>query len=233
MAIEKYNKLVGNLRAFNKVAVSFSGGVDSTTCLGIAVNKYGKDNVSTLSVYYGQKHNKELECAKKIADYYGVNHYEMDLSNIMSFSNCSLLSHSTEKILHKSYSEQLKETGGNPVSTYVPFRNGLFLSSVAALALSIYPNQQVEVYCGMHADDAAGNAYPDCSAEFNEAMTKAIKLGTNGFINVVSPLVNLNKANVVKIGLQLKVPYELTWSCYEGNECACGTCGTCGKSHPR
>lgn len=210
-----------------KAIVLSSGGVDSTTCLGIAVNKYGKDNVSTLSVYYGQKHDKELKCAKKIADYYKVKHYEMDLSNIMEFSNCSLLKNSSEEIKHQSYAEQLKETNGNPVSTYVPFRNGLFLASVASLALSIYPNEKVEVYCGMHADDAAGNAYPDCSEEFNEAMKKAIYLGTNKFIDVVSPLVKLNKAQVVKIGLDLKVPYELTWSCYEGGECACGTCGTC------
>lgn len=210
-----------------KAVVLSSGGLDSTTCLGIAVDKLGKENVSTLSVYYGQKHDKELECAKKVADYYGVKHYEMNLSEIMKFSNCSLLKHSTEDIKHEAYSEQLKETNGNPVATYVPFRNGLFLSAVAALALSIYPDDEIEIYCGMHADDAAGNAYPDTSIQFNEAIGKAIYLGTGNKVTVVSPLVKLNKAGVVAIGTKLKVPYELTWSCYEGHKKACGKCGTC------
>ena len=73
-----------------KAVVLNSGGVDSTTCVGLAVEKYGKDNVSTLSVFYGQKHNKELECAKKIAAHYEVAHYEVDLSAVMQFSNCPL-----------------------------------------------------------------------------------------------------------------------------------------------
>lgn len=210
-----------------KAIVLSSGGVDSTTCVGMAVDKYGKDNVTTLSCYYGQKHSKELECAKKVADYYGVKHYEVDLSPVMKFSNCPLLKASTEKIVHKSYADQIKENGEGMVETYVPFRNGLLLSSVAALAMSIYPNEQVEVYYGAHADDAAGRAYADCTPEFAEAMNKAINLGTYEKVTVVAPLINLNKAGVVREGLKLHVPYELTWSCYEGGEKACGTCGTC------
>lgn len=210
-----------------KAVVLSSGGLDSTTCLGIAVDKLGAENVSTLSVFYGQKHSKELECARKVADYYKVKHYEMDLSEVMKFSNCSLLNHSTKEVAHESYAEQLKKTNGAPVATYVPFRNGLFLSAVAALALSIYPDDEIEVYCGMHADDAAGNAYPDCSIDFTNAIAKAIYLGTDKKVHLISPLVKLNKAGVVKIGTELKVPYELTWSCYEGHDKACGKCGTC------
>ena len=210
-----------------KAIVLSSGGVDSTTCLGIAVKRLGRDNVSTLSLYYGQKHDKELECAKKVAEYYGVKHYEMNLSEVMALSNCSLLKHSTEDIKHQAYAEQLKETNGNPVATYVPFRNGLFLSCAAAIALSIYPDDEVLLYCGMHADDAAGNAYPDCSVIFNRAINKAIYYGSGNKVRVVSPLVKLNKTQVVSKGLKLKVPYELTWSCYEGHEKACGKCGTC------
>ena len=210
-----------------KAVVLSSGGVDSTTCIGIACSKHGKDNVSTLSVYYGQKHDKELECARKIADYYGVPHYEVDLSVILQFSDCSLLKHSGKDIEHRAYSEQLKDSDGYPVATYVPFRNGLFLSAAASLALSIYPDDEIEVYCGMHADDAAGNAYPDTSESFNSAMGEAIYLGSGGKVRVVSPLVSMNKAGVVKIGLHLGVPYHLTWSCYEGHEKACGECGTC------
>lgn len=210
-----------------KALVLSSGGVDSTTCIGIAIDKLGKENVSTVSVFYGQKHAKELECANKVAKFYGVKHYELDLSSIMKYSNCPLLKGSTEKIKHESYAEQIKENGEGMVSTYVPFRNGLMLSSVATLAMSIYPNEEVEIYLGAHADDSAGRAYADCSEEFTNAMKEAIYIGTYEKVTVKAPLVNMTKADVVKTGLKLKVPYELTWSCYEGGEKQCGTCGTC------
>ena len=210
-----------------KALVLSSGGVDSTTCIGIAIDKLGKENVSTVSVFYGQKHAKELECANKVAKFYGVKHYELDLSSIMKYSNCPLLKGSTEKIKHESYAEQIEENGEGMVSTYVPFRNGLMLSSVATLAMSIYPNEEVEIYLGAHADDSAGRAYADCSEEFTNAMKEAIYIGTYEKVTVKAPLVNMTKADVVKTGLKLKVPYELTWSCYEGGEKQCGTCGTC------
>ena len=210
-----------------KAVVLNSGGVDSTTCVGLAVEKYGKDNVSTLSVFYGQKHNKELECAKKIAAHYEVAHYEVDLSAVMQFSNCPLLSQSTEAIRHESYAEQIAKDGEGMVRTYVPFRNGLLLSSVTALAVSLYPDDEVEVYYGAHADDAAGRAYADCSPEFTDAMNRAINIGTYEKVTLAAPLINMNKGEVVKTGLAIGVPYHLTTSCYEGREKACGTCGTC------
>ena len=210
-----------------KAVVLNSGGVDSTTCVGLAVEKYGKDNVSTLSVFYGQKHDKELECAKKIAAHYEVAHYEVDLSAVMQFSNCPLLSQSTEAIRHESYAEQIAEDGEGMVRTYVPFRNGLLLSSVTALAVSLYPDDEVEVYYGAHADDAAGRAYADCSPEFADAMNRAINIGTYEKVTLAAPLINMNKGEVVKTGLAIGVPYHLTTSCYEGREKACGTCGTC------
>jgi 7-cyano-7-deazaguanine synthase len=109
----------------NKIAVLLSGGIDSTTCLAIAVDKVGAENVVALSLFYGQKHAKELECAKRIAEYYGVKHYVKDLSTVMEFSNCPLLANSTEEIKHTTYADQLKELGGEgTVSTYIPFRNG-------------------------------------------------------------------------------------------------------------
>ena len=208
-----------------KALVLSSGGVDSTTCVGIAVNQYGTNNVATVSVYYGQKHDKELQCADNVAKYYGVEHYELDLSQILKYSNCSLLQHSTQEIKHKSYAEQIEEDG--KVNTYVPFRNGLMLSSVAALAQSLYPEDEVHIFLGAHADDAAGDAYADCSPEFARAMYEAINIGTYKMVKVETPLINMNKSEVVKTGLELNVPYELTWSCYEGHEKACGTCGTC------
>lgn len=210
-----------------KAIVMSSGGVDSTTCVGIAVNELGAENVVTVSFKYGQKHDKELVCAQQIADYYKVSHFVLDLTNIMQYSNCSLLKQSTEEIKHKSYAEQIAEDGEGMVSTYVPFRNGLMLSSAAALAMSLFPNDDVDIFIGVHADDAAGNAYADCSEAFTSTMNKAISIGTYGKFHVKAPLVNMNKATVVKTGLALGVPYSKTWSCYEGGETPCGQCGTC------
>lgn len=210
-----------------KALVLSSGGVDSTTCVGIAVNEVGSENVSTVSVFYGQKHNKELECAEKVAEFYNVKHYVLDLSNVLQYSNCSLMKNSTEEIPMMSYADQIKKNGEGKVSTYVPFRNGLMLSAVAALAQSIYPDDDVDIYLGAHADDAAGRAYADCSEEFTSAMNTAIVIGTYGKVRVVAPLVNLNKAGVVKLGLSIDVPYNLTYSCYSGGDKPCGHCGTC------
>lgn len=207
-----------------RALVLSSGGVDSTTCLGMAVKQYGAKNVVALSVSYGQKHTKEIEAAKKVAEYYGVERMSLDLEKIFEYSDCSLLKHSTEDIPAESYEEQLKETDGKPVSTYVPFRNGLFLATAASIAIS--RDCQV-IYYGAHSDDAAGSAYPDCSSVFNEAMNKAIYEGSGHQVRIEAPFVEMNKAEVVRLGLELKVPYELTWSCYEGKEKPCGKCGTC------
>lgn len=207
-----------------KALVLFSGGVDSTTCLGLAIEKYGCENVIALSISYGQKHQKEIEASVNIAKYYGVEHLYLDLAQIFKYSDCSLLSHSDKEVPHESYVEQLEKTNGTPVSTYVPFRNGLFLSSAASIALSKGCNV---IYYGAHSDDAAGNAYPDCSSVFNEAMKKAVYEGSGRELTIEAPFVNWTKKDVVKEGLRLKVPYELTWSCYEGMDKPCGVCGTC------
>ena len=208
-----------------KALVLSSGGVDSTTALGLAVKKYGKENVIALSVSYGQKHTKEIEAAKKVATHYGVEQLFMDLSKIFQYSNCSLLQQSTEEIPEESYEKQIEKTKGEkPVSTYVPFRNGLFLSTAASIALS---KDCSVIYYGAHADDSTGFAYPDCSPMFNKAMNEAIYEGSGHQLRIEAPFVNINKAEVVKIGLELGVPYKLTWSCYEGNDKPCGKCGTC------
>ena len=201
-----------------KALVLSSGGVDSTTALGMAIAKYGKENVIALSISYGQKHDKEIQAASAVAKYYGVEQLFLDLSLIFSYSNSSLLKQSTEEIPEESYAEQIKETGGSkPVSTYVPFRNGLFLSSAASIALS---KGCGVIYYGAH-------AYPDCSPVFNNAMNEAIWEGSGRQLRIEAPFVNMNKADIIRTGLELGVPYELTWSCYEGGEKPCGKCGTC------
>lgn len=207
-----------------KVLVLCSGGLDSTTCLAVAVEKYGAENVLCLNMYYGQRHSKEIECAKNVCNYYNVPLMEFDLSTIFKDCNCSLLSHSNENIPMEPYSEQLKHTNGSPVTTYVPFRNGLFISVASSVAIS---HGCEVIYYGAHADDAAGNAYPDCSKEFNDYMNKAVYIGSGNSLNIVAPFVNNTKSEVVATGLKLNAPYHLTWSCYSGGEHPCGTCGTC------
>lgn len=207
-----------------KALVLFSGGVDSTTCLGLAIDKYGKENVIALSISYGQKHSKEIEASRKIAAHYQIEYIYLDLAKIFEYSECCLLDHSKQEIPKGDYAKQLKTSNGNPVSTYVPFRNGLFLSSAASIALS---KGCSIIYYGAHSDDAAGNAYPDCSSSFHNAMNEAIYEGSGKQLRIEAPFVSWTKADVVKKGIELKVPYELTWSCYVGGEIPCGTCGTC------
>ena len=207
-----------------KALVLFSGGLDSSTCLAMAIEKYGRENVLALSISYGQKHQKEINAAKAVAEHYGVQLITLDLARIFEGSDCALLEGSQQDIPKGEYAGQLESTDGKPVSTYVPFRNGLFLSCAASVALSRGCDV---IYYGAHSDDAAGSAYPDCSSDFNSHISKAISSGSGEQLRVEAPFVELTKADVVAQGLRLGVPYELTWSCYEGGEKPCGCCGTC------
>ncbi len=207
-----------------KKVVLLSGGLDSTTCLAVALQDCTPEDVLAVNMFYGQKHDREMNSAREIAKYYNVRLVELNLSDIFSMSDCSLLKHSKNDIPEESYSEQLKKTNGCPVSTYVPFRNGLMLSAAASIAVSVGASK---IYYGAHADDAAGNAYPDCSPEFTMYLNNAIYSGTGNQVEIIAPFIMKNKAEIVKEGLRLKVPYEKTWSCYEGGEHPCGKCGTC------
>jgi len=209
-----------------KAIVASSGGLDSTVCVAKAIEDFGAENVVTVSVSYGQKHSVELDHADSVATYYGVRHEVLDLSQIFKQSNCSLLKQSDEDVPEGSYEDQINKSETGVVSTYVPGRNALILTSVASLAQSIF-GQDVEIfiYLGAHSDDAAGNAYPDCSKEFTDAIASAINIGTDHKVTVCTPLVEWNKAQVVAEGLRLHVPFDLTISCYNATNCAC--CGTC------
>ena len=165
-----------------------------------------------------------MEASEKVAAFYGVKRITLDLGEIFKDSSCTLLEGAAEEIPHEEYAEQLKKTDGAPVNTYVPYRNGLFLSSAAAVALS---NGCEVIYYGAHADDAAGSAYPDTSAAFNKAISDAIYIGSGNALTLIAPFIDKTKTEVVAAGKEIGVPFELTWSCYEGNEKACGVCGTC------
>lgn len=206
----------------DKVVVLFSGGLDSSTLLYKAVHMYGAANTIALNMFYGQRHAREMKSAEVIADGLGVRLITMDISTVMQFSDSAMLA-AGKAVPHEDYAEQLKKKPEGKVDTFVPFRNGLLLSCAASVAESLGAN--IIAY-GAHHDDAAGDAYPDCSLKFIEAMNEAVYQGTRS-IRIWAPFAEYTKADIVREGLALKVPYALTWSCYEGGEKACGTCGTC------
>ena len=206
-----------------KAIVLFSGGLDSTTLLAMCVKEFGAENIIALSLYYGQKHSREIRSAEEVVKYYGVEHIQLNVAEIFKDSDCTLLEGRGE-IPEESYADQLKKINGKPVSTYVPFRNGLFLSIATSMAIA----KECEIICyGAHADDAAGNAYPDCSTAFLNFMNGAVYEGSGRSVTIRAPFIEKTKKDIVAEGIRLNVPYELTWSCYEGGEKPCGKCGTC------
>ena len=209
-----------------KAVVLSSGGLDSTTCLAMAVKKFGAENVSAISVFYGQRHAKELEAARNVAKFYRIAQYELDAAEIFRNSNSALLDTSTAPLEKSSYAAQIEKNHSPRISTYVPFRNGLMLSMAASFADGLY-DEPIELYIGVHADDTAGHAYADCSAQFIAAMSAAIRIGTYEKIHIIAPFLCQKKSDVVKVGLELGVPYYLTWSCYERGDTPCGQCATC------
>lgn len=209
-----------------KAIVLFSGGIDSTVCLALAVKECGKNNVKAVSVNYGQKNIHELNQAKKIIDYYNVDHEIVDLTNIFSNNkNCSMIKGNKE-IPKESYEKQVEnKKDDKPVSTNVPFRNGLMLSACASIAID---GEYEKIYYGIHLEEGiAATLYPDCSNEFNNAMNEVIKIATENKVSIYAPLVKMTKEEIIKLGLDLKVPYDLTWTCYEEDTVACGKCTAC------
>ena len=209
-----------------KAVVLSSGGLDSTTCLAIAVNKFGAQNVAALSIFYGQRNAAELNAARAVADFYKVTRYELDAAEIFSHSKSAMLAASTESLEKGSYAAQMSKNNSPQISTYVPFRNGLMISIAASFAYDLCEDV-LDLYVGIHADDAAEAAYADCRADFVAAMSAAIRIGTYEKIRLIAPFLCQKKSDVVKVGLELGVPYELTRSCYERGDKPCGQCATC------
>jgi len=203
--------------------VLLSGGLDSTTCLALAIQEHGYEpkNITALSLYYGQKHAVEVTAAENIAGYYQVNFKSLELFKDIFKSDQSSLTGS-EPMPNLTYKEIAENEGVSP--TYVPFRNANLLSTATALAMGL---EAEVVYFGAHAEDARGWAYPDCTPEFIGAMANAIYVGTYHQVRLATPLEWMMKKDIVFIGDHLHVPFELTHSCYEGMRPACGKCPTC------
>ncbi len=200
-----------------KAYVLLSGGIDSTTCLAQAVKDWD-GLVCGVSFNYGQRHTKEIDHAEAVAGSMQCAFIQKDISAIIGKGG---VTDSALIIPQVSY-DDLKP-GVSP--TYVPFRNGTLLSAITSLAAT--DPEAVAIYFGAHADDAANWAYPDCTPEFIGAMANAIYIGTYHKLRLYTPLIFLNKAQVIRWGWDLNAPFHLTWSCYEGNDLHCGLCPTC------
>jgi len=202
-----------------KAVVLLSGGLDSTTTLAIAIND-GYD-VYPITFRYGQRHNREIESAKKICEYYNLKLKIVDI-NLREIGG-SALTDNIDVPKNRSLVEISREI---PV-TYVPARNTIFLSIALGYAEVIDADR---IYIGVNALDYSG--YPDCRPEYIEEFNKLSKLATKRGvegkpIEIVAPLIHMTKAEIIKKGIELNVPYELTWSCYEGGEKPCGKCDSC------
>ena len=199
-----------------KAVVILSGGMDSTTAAFIAKNEGFK--IIPLHFNYGQRtEKKELESFNKICDYLGIeNRYIIDIPFFKQIGASALVDENIEVP-----TDGIKP--GIPI-TYVPFRNGIFLSIAAAVA----EKEGAEaIYIGVVEEDSSG--YPDCREEFIKYMEKAINAGTKPETNIKikTPLIHLKKEDIVKKAIEVGVPLELTWSCYKEEEEACGVCDSC------
>jgi 7-cyano-7-deazaguanine synthase len=194
--------------------VLLSGGMDSTVCASIASQNY---RLAFLHFQYGQKaQKKELECFYKLMEFFKPEKFQIVyLPFFKDFGGSSLISEELEI--------PEKQEKGIP-STYVPFRNGIFLSIATAWAEVIGAKK---IFIGVNEVDFSG--YPDCRKIFIEKFNQAINVGTKPEtqIEIETPIINLTKKEIVELGIKLKTPFHLTWSCYRGGEKACGKCDSC------
>jgi 7-cyano-7-deazaguanine synthase len=205
-----------------KAIVLLSGGLDSSVTAYVAKQE-GYD-LSALSFLYGQQHDKEIQAAKKIADSLSIKDHVFFTLDLSQFGGSTLLKSSIQSI---SIPKNISDIGKKIPDTYVPGRNTIFLS--IALAFAETRNADA-VFTGVTAMDYSG--YPDCRPEYIKAFQDLANLATKKTVTgnpiiIKTPLINLNKAEIVKKGKALSVPFKHTWSCYNGREKACGTCESC------
>jgi 7-cyano-7-deazaguanine synthase len=202
-----------------KAVVLISGGLDSTVAIHLA--KSEGYEIYALSFNYGQKHSKEVECAKAIAKKVGAVEHNIVTLQLNLWGGSSLTDSKMEV-------ENGDVTRTDIPQTYVPARNMVFLSVAASYAEAIGAQ---DIFIGVSEVDYSG--YVDCREEFIRSMEQAINKGTvmgaelGKKITIHTPFINKTKAEEIKLGEELKVDWSLTWSCYRGGEKPCGTCDSC------
>ncbi len=196
--------------------VAVSGGLDSAVATAIAAEKH---ELALMHISYGNKTQKrELEAFHAIADFYNLDkRFVADIDHLRKIGNSSL---TDRNIPVEDYDPNIQ---GIP-PTYVPFRNANILSIAVSWGEAIGAGL---IYVGMMEEDSAG--YPDCTEDFINAFNNMIKVGTRPETNIelIAPLIHMTKGEVIKNGLELGAPLELTWSCYRNEEKACGKCESC------
>jgi 7-cyano-7-deazaguanine synthase len=202
------------MRQNPKTVVTFSGGMDSTTLL-YHLRQQGHE-VLALSVDYGQRHRVELDCARRIVESLGLTHEVADLRPITRLLGDSSLTNKSIDVPLGHYA------AASMKATVVPNRNMIMLAVAAGWAISQRANH---LAYAAHAGDHA--IYPDCRPEFADTMTHAIELADWHQVKLIWPFVNMTKAEIATLGHKLGVPFERTWSCYQGGSVHCGACGTC------
>lgn len=194
-----------------KAVVLLSGGLDSTTTLYYARKQGYK--CFALIFDYGQRHSREMRSAVAVARLAKVPYKIIRIK--LPWKGSSLL----DKTMKVPVSKSLK---GIP-STYVPARNTIFLSFALSYAEAIGAKA---IFIGVNAIDFSG--YPDCRPEYYKAFQKVIQKGTKAKrIKILTPLIDLTKAQIIALGMKLGAPLELTWSCYKGGKSPCGVCDSC------
>ena len=192
----------------------YSGGMDSTVLLYKLLN----DNytVRCLSIDYGQKHKRELNYAKSLCEQVSVEHKIIDLTSVTELLSNSSLINPEQAIPQGHYEKESMK------ATVVPNRNMILLSLATAWAINCKASS---VSYAAHAGDHT--IYPDCRESFANGMNEVMQLCDWHSVKLNRPFVDMTKAEICKLGALLQVPYEKTWSCYQGNELHCGRCGTC------
>jgi 7-cyano-7-deazaguanine synthase len=208
----------------SKAVVLLSGGMDSCVCTAIARERHGAENIALLHAGYGQRtQERERRAFEAIADFYGVSErLVVQLDHFRAIGGSAL---TDTKIAVPE--NELGGAGARESSipvTYVPFRNAHFLSVAVSWAEAIGAGA---VYIGAVAEDSSG--YPDCRAEYYEVFQKLVRVGTRPEteIEVATPVITLKKSEIIRRGMELGAPLELTWSCYQSEESACGACDSC------
>lgn len=205
-----------------KAVVLLSGGLDSATTLYFAKAKGFQ--CYCLIFDYGQRHKKEIASAKKIAQRAGCAWQIIKLS--LPWKGSSLLDKKLKIPEFSNSTNSINLSNSIPL-TYVPARNIIFLSFALSCAEAIKASS---IFIGANAIDYSG--YPDCRPGFYRAFIRAVNLGTKAGVegrgfSIFTPLIKMTKAGIIKLGTRLKVPYELTWSCYQGGRKPCGKCDSC------
>jgi 7-cyano-7-deazaguanine synthase len=207
-----------------KAVVLLSGGMDSCVCTAIARERHGASNVALLHAGYGQRtQERERRAFEGIADFYEVRErLVVQLGHFRAIGGSALTD------MKISVPENELGTpgprGGTIPVTYVPFRNAHFLSVAVSWAEAIGAGA---IYIGAVAEDSSG--YPDCRSEYYRVFQELIRVGTRPEtqIEIVTPVITLKKSEIIRRGIELGAPLQLTWSCYQNEDAACGACDSC------